>query len=164
MSFESERNYSLQELKEMNRPPAEPAPPPPPPPPPVHPTEEDWLVLTDAAEKITAWEPEAWKEVLPALDLVSRRVLAVREAMDGLPTREQQTELLSQLRQIKELLKPDGRKNARLSSPRTSAADLWEFTKKLVLVILIILVILVALSGLLWGFFTVWKTFKTLRP
>jgi hypothetical protein len=84
--------------------------------------------------------------------------------MDGLPTREQQTELLSQLRQIKEMLKPDGRKNARLSSPRTSAADLWEFTKKLVLVILIILVILVALSGLLWGFFTVWKTFKTLRP
>jgi len=161
MSFESERNYSLQELKEMNRPPAEPTPPPPPP---VHPTEEDWLALTDAAEKITAWEPEAWKEVLPALDLASRRVLAVREAMDGLPTREQQTELLRELQQIKEMLKPDGRKNARLSSPRTSAADLWEFTKKLVLVILIILVILVALSGLLWGFFTVWKTFKTLRP
>ena len=162
MSFESERNYSLQELKEMNRPPAEPAPPPPPPP--RHLTEEDWLALTDAAERITSWEPEAWKEVLPGLDLASRRVLAVREAMDGLPTREQQTELLRELRQIKEMLKPDGRKSARLSSPRTSAADLWEFTKKLVLVILIILVILVALSGLLWGFFTVWKTFKTLRP
>ena len=161
MSFESERNYSLQELKEMNRPPEEPAPPPSPP---VHPTEEDWLALTDAAEKITAWEPEAWKEVLPALDLASRRVLAVREAMDSLPTQEQQTELLKELRQIKELLRPAGRKSARRSSPRTSAADLWEFTKKLVLVILIILVILVALSGLLWGSFTVWKTFKTLRP
>ena len=161
MSFESERNYSLQELKEMNRPPEEPAPPPPPP---VHPTEEDWLALTDAAEKIAAWEPEAWKEVLPALDLASRRVLAVREAMDGLPTQAQQTELLKELRQIKELLRPAGRKSARRSSPRTSAADLWEFIKKLVLVILIILVILVALSGLLWGFFTVWKTFKTLRP
>ena len=95
MSFESERNYSLQELKEMNRPPEEPAPSPPPP---VHPTEEDWLALTDAAEKITAWEPEAWKEVLPALDLVSRRVLAVREAMDGLPTQAQQEELLKELR------------------------------------------------------------------
>ena len=161
MSFESERNYSLQELKEMNRPPAEPAPPPPPP---VHPTEEDWLVLTDAAEKIAAWEPEAWKEVLPALDLASRRVLAVREAMDSLPTQAQQEELLRELRQIKELLRPAGRKSARRSSPQYSAADLWEFTKKLVLVILIILVILVALSGLLWGFFTVWKTFKTLRP
>ena len=161
MSFESERNYSLQELKEMNRPPEEPAPPPPPP---VQPTDEDWLALTDAAEKIAAWEPEAWKEVLPALDLASRRVLAVREAMDGLPTQAQQTELLKELRQIKELLRPAGRKSARRSSPRTSAADLWEFTKKLVLVILIILVILVALSGLLWGFFTVWKTFKTLRP
>ena len=76
----------------------------------------------------------------------------------------QQEELLKELRQIKELLRPAGRKSARRSSPRTSAADLWEFTKKLVLVILIILVILVALSGLLWGFFTVWKTFKTLRP
>ena len=161
MSFESERNYSLQELKEMNRPPEEPAPPPPPP---VQPTDEDWLALTDAAEKIAAWEPEAWKEILPALDLASRRVLAVREAMDGLPTQAQQTELLKELRQIKELLRPAGRKSARRSSPRTSAADLWEFTKKLVLVILIILVILVALSGLLWGSFTVWKTFKTLRP
>ena len=161
MSFESGREYSLQELKEMNRPPTESAPPPAPP---MHPTEEDWLALTDAAEKIAAWEPEAWKAVLPALDLASRRVLAVREAMDGLPTREQQTELLRELRQIKEMLRPAGRRNARLSSPRTSAADLWEFTKKLVLVILIILVILVALSGLLWGLFTVWKTFKTLRP
>lgn len=160
MSFESGRNYSLQELKELNRPPAEPAPSPSP----THPTKEDWQVLTDAAEKITEWEPEAWKAVLPVLELMSGRVLAVREAMDSLPTQEQQTELLKELRQIKELLRPAGRKSARRSSPRTSAADLWEFTKKLVLVILIILVILVALSGLLWGFFTVWKTFKTLRP
>ena len=161
MNCESERNYSLRELKEMNRPPTEPAPPPPPQ---THPTEEDWQVLRAAAEKITAWEPEAWTAVLPALEQMSRRVLAVREAMNGLPTQEQQTALLRELQQVREMLKPDGRKNARISSPRTSAADLWEFTKKLMLVVLIVLVISVALSGLLLGFFTVWKTFKTLLP
>ena len=161
MNCESERNYSLRELKEMNRPPTEPAPPPPPQ---THPSEVNWLALTAAAEKITAWEPEAWKAILPALDLASRRVLAVREAMNGLPTQEQQTALLRELQQVREMLKPDGRKNARISSPQYSAADLWEFTKKLMLVILIVLVISVALSGLLLGFFTVWKTFKTLLP
>ena len=160
MSFESGRNYSLQELKELNRPPAEPAPSPSP----THPTKEDWQVLTDAAEKITEWEPEAWKAVLPVLELMSGRVLAVREAMNALPTQAQQETLIRELRGLREMLKPAGRKSVRRSSPRTSAADLWEFTKKLMLVILIVLVILVALSGLLWGFFTVWRTFRTLRP
>ena len=160
MNYESERNYSLRELKELNRPSTEPAVSPPQ----TRFTEENWQVLTDAAEKITAWEPEAWKAILPALDQMSRRVLAVREAMNGLPTQLQQEELLKELRQIKDLLKPAGRKNARISSPQYSAADLWEFTKKLTLVVLIVLVISVALSGLLLGFFTVWKTIKTRLP
>ena len=144
----------MEELKQMNRPPELSVPSMPP----ARPTEREWQALLDAAEKISAWEPET---LLPALEQISDRVLAARKAMDTLPTKEQVSNLIRLLRDLRTTLQPDGSQSARSSSPRTSTAELWEFTKKLLLVILIVLVISVALSGLLWGFFTVWRTFKT---
>ena len=160
MNFESGKNYSLEDLKERNRPQAPPILIPPT----AHPTEQEWRVLTDAAEKITLWEPEAWQTILPALELTNSRLQALREAINELPTREQEEALTREVRQLKAMLQLDGRRVGKSSSARYTAGEMWELTKKLLLVVLIVLVISAALSGLLWALFTVWKTFKTLRP
>ena len=163
MNSESGNRYSVDELTERNRPPELPALSTP-----TQPTAEDWTLLQEAAEYILSLEPcpspETWQRMMLTLAELRDQVKTVRAGMHTLPTQEQQTELIRELRQIREMLQPAGRKSARISSPRYSAEDLWEFTKKLLLVILIVLVITVALSGLLWGFFTVWRTFKTLHP
>ncbi len=157
MNSESGSKRSLEELKQMNRPPEQSVPMPQP----AHPTEQEWQVLLTAAEKILSWKPET---LLPALEQIGDRVLAARNAMDALPTKEQVSDLIRLLRDLRTTFQPDGSRSVRNSSPRTSASELWEFTKKLLLIILIVLVTTTALCGLLWGLFTVWRAFRTLRP
>lgn len=125
------------------------------------PSEQEWQVLLTAAEKILSWKPET---LLPALEQIGDRVLAARNAMDALPRKEQVSDLIRLLRDLRTTFQPDGSRSVRNSSPRTSASELWEFTKKLLLIILIVLVTTTALCGLLWGLFTVWRAFRTLRP
>ena len=151
MSSESERRFSMEELKQLNKPQALEAGMPPPPPMIILP-EADWNTLLNQLDRLEA-QAAAQEALLRAL---TRQV-------GQLPTREQTEALARDVAQMRAELKQAGKKKELSISPpslRTALSVLiW-----LALILLATMVGMVVLQTIWSGFAALWKVVRLLFP
>ena len=149
MSSESERRFSMEELKQLNKPQALEASMPPPPPMIILP-EADWNTLLNQLDRLEA-QAAAQEALLRAL---TRQV-------GQLPTREQTEALARDVAQMRAELKQAGKKRELSISPpslRTAlSVSIW-----LALILLATMVGMVVLQTIWSGLATLWKVIQTL--
>ena len=151
MSSESERRFSMEELKQLNKPQALEASMPPPPPMIILP-EADWNTLLNQLDRLEA-KAAAQEALLRAL---TRQV-------GQLPTREQTEALARDVAQMRAELKQAGKKKELSISPpslRTALSVLiW-----LALILLATMVGMVVLQTIWSGLAALWKVVQMLIP
>ena len=151
MSSESERRFSMEELKQLNKPQALEASMPPPPPMIILP-EADWNTLLNQLDRLEA-QAAAQEALLRAL---TRQV-------GQLPTREQTEALARDVAQMRAELKQAGKKKELSISPpslRTALSVLiW-----LALILLATMVGMVVLQTIWSGLAALWKVVQMLIP
>ena len=151
MSSESERRFSMEELKQLNKPQALEASMPPPPPMIILP-EADWNTLLNQLDRLEA-QAAAQEALLRAL---TRQV-------GQLPTREQTEALARDVAQMRAELKQAGKKRELSISPpslRTAlSVSIW-----LALILLATIVGMVVLQTIWSGFAALWKVVRLLFP
>ena len=151
MSSESERRFSMEELKQLNKPQALEASMPPPPPMIILP-EADWNTLLNQLDRLEA-QAAAQEALLRAL---TRQV-------GQLPTREQTEALARNVAQMRAELKQAGKKRELSISPpslRTAlSVSIW-----LALILLATMVGMVVLQTIWSGFAALWKVVRLLFP
>lgn len=149
MSSESERRFSMEELKQLNKPQALEASMPPPPPMIILP-EADWNTLLNQLDRLEA-QAAAQEALLRAL---TRQV-------GQLPTREQTEALARDVAQMRAELKQAGKKRELSISPpslRTAlSVSIW-----LVLILLATMVGMVVLQTIWSGLAALWKVVRML--
>lgn len=149
MSSESERRFSMEELKQLNKPQALEASMPPPPPMIILP-EADWNTLLNQLDRLEA-QAAAQEALLRAL---TRQV-------GQLPTREQTEALARDVAQMRAELKQAGKKRELSISPpslRTAlSVSIW-----LALILLATMVGMVVLQTIWSGLAALWKVVRTL--
>ena len=149
MSSESERRFSMEELKQLNKPQALEASMPPPPPMIILP-EADWNTLLNQLDRLEA-QAAAQEALLRAL---TRQV-------GQLPTREQTEALARDVAQMRAELKQAGKKRELSISPsslRTAlSVSIW-----LALILLATMVGMVVLQTIWSGLAALWKVVGTL--
>ena len=151
MSSESERRFSMEELKQLNKPQALEASMPPPPPMIILP-EADWNTLLNQLDRLEA-QAAAQEALLRAL---TRQV-------GQLPTREQTEALARDVAQMRAELKQAGKKRELSISPpslRTAlSVSIW-----LALILLATMVGMVVLQTIWSGLAALWKVVGILFP
>ena len=151
MSSESERRFSMEELKQLNKPQALEASMPPPPPMIILP-EADWNTLPNQLDRLEA-QAAAQEALLRAL---TRQV-------GQLPTREQTEALARDVAQMRAELKQAGKKRELSISPpslRTAlSVSIW-----LALILLATMVGMVVLQTIWSGLAALWKVVGILFP
>lgn len=151
MSSESERRFSMEELKQLNKPQALEASMPPPPPMIILP-EADWNTLLNQLDRLEA-QAAAQEALLRAL---TRQV-------GQLPTREQTEALARDVAQMRAELKQAGKKRELSISPpslRTAlSVSIW-----LALILLATIVGMVVLQTIWSGLAALWKVVRLLFP
>ncbi len=149
MSSESERRFSMEELKQLNKPQALEASMPPPPPMIILP-EADWNTLLNQLDRLEA-QAAAQEALLRAL---TRQV-------GQLPTREQTEALARDVAQMRAELKQAGKKRELSISPpslRTAlSVSIW-----LALILLATIVGMVVLQTIWSGLAALWKVVRML--
>lgn len=149
MSSESERRFSMEELKQLNKPQALEASMPPPPPMIILP-EADWNTLLNQLDRLEA-QAAAQEALLRAL---TRQV-------GQLPTREQTEALARDVAQMRAELKQAGKKRELSISPpslRTAlSVSIW-----LALILLATMVGMVVLQTIWSGLAALWKVVRML--
>ncbi len=149
MSSESERRFSMEELKQLNKPQALEASMPPPPPMIILP-EADWNTLLNQLDRLEA-QAAAQEALLRAL---TRQV-------GQLPTREQTEALARDVAQMRAELKQAGKKRELSISPpslRTAlSVSIW-----LALILLAAMVGMVVLQTIWSGLAALWKVVRML--
>ena len=148
MSSESGQKYSLEELKQMNRPPDAPS---------------------RTTMSATCPTPEEWDELTQRLDLIESNVAKALTLLHRRPTEEpatrQQVEALTvEVAALRTMLQPDGRRNGRRCwRPSLSKEDVRQMLMKL-LVIPILLGAAVALYAIFSSSLSIWNVCRTLFP
>ena len=149
MSSESERRFSMEELKQLNKPQALEASMPPPPPMIILP-EADWNTLLNQLDRLEA-QAAAQEALLRAL---TRQV-------GQLPTREQTEALARDVAQMRAELKQAGKKRELSISPpslRTAlSVSIW-----LAMILLATIVGMVVLQTIWSGLAALWKVVRML--
>ena len=151
MSSESERRFSMEELKQLNKPQALEASMPPPPPMIILP-EADWNTLLNQLDRLEA-QAAAQEALLRAL---TRQV-------GQLPTREQTEALARDVAQMRAELKQAGKKRELSISPPSLRAAL-SVSIWLALILLATMVGMVVLQTIWSGFAALWKVVRLLFP
>ena len=149
MSSESERRFSMEELKQLNKPQALEASMPPPPPMIILP-EADWNTLLNQLDRLEA-QAAAQEALLRAL---TRQV-------GQLPTREQTEALARDVAQMRAELKQAGKKRELSISPPSLRAAL-SVSIWLALILLATMVGMVVLQTIWSGLAALWKVVRML--